>query len=102
MPDEPNCALAGIDPRRARATIEHLNLHCRRLTSARLKVHQVLQHAIARARLDGRDVHRTYAQLVRAHLERSSDGFWKPFFTMVRWTLRTPAEDFLRRIGFNG
>jgi uncharacterized protein (TIGR02646 family) len=102
VPDEPNCALAGIDPNRARATIEHLNLNCRRLTSARLKVHRVLQQAIAKARRNGRDIKQSYSELVRAHLERSPDGSWKRFFTLVRWTLRAPAEDYLREVGFHG
>jgi uncharacterized protein (TIGR02646 family) len=102
VPDEPNCTLAGIDPKKARATIEHLNLNCRRLASARLGVHRVLQQAIAKTRQNGRDINRTYTQLVRAHLEKSSEGSWKPFFTLVRWTLRSPAEDYLKQIGFRG
>ncbi len=102
VPDEPNCAIAGIDPNRARATIEHLNLNCRRLTFTRLKVHRVLQQAIAKARQNGCDINRTYAQLVTAHLARSPEGSWKPFFTLVRWTLRRPAEDYLKQVGFSG
>lgn len=101
-PDEDNCALAGIDPERVRATIEHLNLNCRRLCTARLKVHRAIQKAIERARQSGCDINRSYSQLVTAHFKRSSDGSWNPFFTLVRWTLRHPAEDYLKQIGFSG
>jgi uncharacterized protein (TIGR02646 family) len=101
-PDEANCALAGIDPEKVWATIEHLNLNCRRLCTARLKVHRVLQQAIAKARHSGFDIHQVYVQMVTAHLARSPGGHWKPFFTLARWTLRRPAEDYLKKIGFMG
>jgi uncharacterized protein (TIGR02646 family) len=102
VPDEPNCALAGIDPNRVQATIQHLNLNCRRLTTARLKVHRTLQQAIAHARQRNLDTRRVYSQLVNAHIARASNGSWKPFFTLVRWRLSSSAEDYLRQIGFNG
>lgn len=102
VPDEPNCVQAGIHPDRVWATIQHLNLNCRRLTTARLKVHRGLQQAIAKARQRNPDTRQVYSQLVNAHIAQASDGSWKPFFTLVRWSLRSPAEDYLRQIGFNG
>jgi uncharacterized protein (TIGR02646 family) len=102
VPDEANCAEAGIDPNRVQATIKHLNLNCRRLTTARLTVHRGLQQAIAKARQKNFDARKAYAQLALTHLGRASDESWKPFFTLVRWTLRGPAEEYLQRIRFHG
>jgi len=102
VPDEPNCTRAGIDPHKVWATIRHLNLNCRRLTSARLTVHRVLQQEISKARREGCDVRMAYARLVTKHLAHSTGRQWRPFFTLRRWALRAPAEDYLNEVGFNG
>jgi uncharacterized protein (TIGR02646 family) len=105
---EPNgsaCGEAGIPVERVQASITRLNLNCRRLGDARLVVHRELEQAKMRLRESSRPAPAAAEALrclARSRLGRDSDGRFKAFFTVSRWSLRGAAEAFLADSGFGG
>ncbi|WP_295385149.1 retron system putative HNH endonuclease [uncultured Thiodictyon sp.] len=99
-PDAAACTAAGIPVERVEATIEKLNLNCRRLAEARLPLHRQLEYAKKRLRESGADPGAGLRRLAEAHLAIDPDGCRKAFFTVARWSLHRYAEDHLRETQF--
>ena len=99
--DEQFCLDAGIDPIVAKQTIDDLHLNCTRLARARLEVLKLLNNDIKLAREAGS------ANLAATHLPEKwlaiqSSGHYRKFFTLIRWTLRNAAEQYLESVNFKG
>jgi uncharacterized protein (TIGR02646 family) len=104
-PDEVACREVGIEAHRVRATIERLNLNCRRLAVMRMDVHRELERTKARLReSDYPDPVSALRRLAAMRLGRDEQGCLKAFFTLSRWSLRHHglAENYLRESGFGG
>lgn len=100
--DESLCQQAGIAPALADQTISTFNLNCRRLAEARMRIHSKLEKKIKEIRLLGPRGRNLWESLALHHLARSTDGRWKPFFTMVRWRFGDTAETYLHSISYQG
>lgn len=104
-PDEAACAEARIEPDRVQATIDRLNLNCRRLAVMRMDVHRELERTKARLRACGHpDPISALRRLAAMRLGPDEQGRLKGFFTVSRWSLRHRgiAEAYLHASGFGG
>ena len=102
VPDDANCAAAGVAVPITQATVTTFNLNCRRLSEARMRVHRKIESQIKRLRENSPEPEAHYPSLVQRHLAKSGDGNWKHFFTMIRWRFGATAEDYLQSINYQG
>ena len=99
--DASACSAAGVPVERVEATIEKLNLNCRRLAEARLPLHRQLESAKKRLRESGADPGAGLRRLADIHLATDQDRR-QSFFTVARWSLGRCAEDYLSETKFCG
>lgn len=103
VPDEAGCQQAGILLKKAQETIDQFNLNCQRLSSARLKCYQPIEHTIAKLRQSNlSNPHAQLASLAKKHLAKNPDGHWPTFFTLIRWRFKETAETYLQAISYQG
>lgn len=102
VPEPSACIAAGIPVERVEATIEKLNLNCRRLAEARLPLHRQLESAKKRLRESGTEPCTGLRRLAEAHFAIDSEGYRKSLFTVARWSLGRCAEDYLKDTQFCG
>lgn len=93
--DEETCPRELI--RKARRSVEELNLNCERLKRLRRAAMEVLQEQVDNSLQDGLSLDETMALLARAMLDPGPDGRYAAFFTCIRWFLGSAAETFLKQ-----
>jgi uncharacterized protein (TIGR02646 family) len=100
VPDEGECAKAGVDVQLAHDTIAVLGLKAGRLNGARLALINQLLEELARAGHTHPFTLDRERELAAIYLPQS--GFLPAFFTTVRFSLGAGAEMHLAAIGFQG
>lgn len=100
VPDEDQCAKAGVDVQLARDTIDVLGLKAGRLNGARLTLmNQLLQELASAGHTQPFTLDRE-RELAAFYLPQA--GFLPAFFTTLRYSLGSGAEMHLAAIGFQG
>lgn len=100
VPDEAECAKAGVDAQLAHDTITVLGLKARRLNEARLSIMNKLIEEMAEVSATAPFTLNRERELAGMYLPQA--GFLPAFFTTVRFTLGAGAEMHLTAIGFQG
>lgn len=100
--NEPNCAQATIDPLKAQATVDNLQLDGSRLRNLRKPVMEVLNAkliALVNSGVPLIDARQTLAQTL---LKKDAQQHWPPFFSAIRHYLGNAAEQQLHAIAYDG
>jgi uncharacterized protein (TIGR02646 family) len=97
------CNVARIDPSQVDATINLLNLNCKRLCAARWAVLKQINTTLANALSKTQPSSDQYKILVSRLIgNKYENGLWNQFFTMIRWRFNNAAEKYLEEIRFHG
>ena len=100
--NEPQCTQAGVDPIKAQATIDNLQLDGSRLRNLRKPVMDVLNAKLISLVNTGVPLADARQTLASALLKKDDQYHWPPFFSSIRDYLGNAAEQQLRNIGYNG
>lgn len=91
--DEETCPAELV--RKARRSLQELNLNCGRLKRLRRAVLEVLQEQVDSLLGEGMSLEDALALLAREMLDPGPNGRYPAFFTCIRWFLGSAAEAFL-------
>lgn len=100
--NEPNCVEATIDPLKAKATIDNLQLDGSRLRNLRKPVMEALNArliALVNSGVPLIDARQTLAKTV---LKKDDQEHWPPFFSAIRHYLGNAAEQQLQALNYDG
>lgn len=100
--NEPQCTLAHIDPIKAQATINNLQLDGSRLRNLRKPAMDVLNAKLITLVNSGVPLVDARKALAATLLRKDARLNWPPFFSAIRHYLGSAAEQQLQAIGYNG
>lgn len=99
--DEVQTGDAAVDTNLVEETIKAFNLNCPRLAAARLQVLRNLERDIKQA-ISGGAKNLADTHLPAKWLSPQSNGYYRSFFTLIRWRLGEAAEQYLLKTSFRG